>query len=105
MTEHGVSLRVNGTSHELRVPFRRMLVDTLRDELGLTGTKEGCGIGVCGACTVLLDGEMISSCLTPTVLVNGHDILTIEGLADGDEQPRGAVCRRSIHRTRAGPSG
>ncbi len=80
-----VRLRVNGEKRELEVSPGRLLLDSLRYDLGLTGTKEGCGIGVCGACTVLLDGSMISSCLMLTVMADGKDIVTIEGLAqDGD---------------------
>jgi len=79
-----VRIRVNGQEHSLDVPFERLLVDTLRDDLGLTGTKEGCGIGVCGACTVLMDGNMITSCLTPTVFADGREVLTIEGLASDE---------------------
>jgi len=85
MSQHVVKLRVNGEDHVLTVPFRRLLVDAIREDLGLTGTKEGCGIGVCGACTVLMDGEMITACLTPTVFADGHELTTIEGLAEGEE--------------------
>jgi len=60
------------------------LIDVLRDDLGLTGTKEGCSIGVCGACTVTVNGEMVSSCLMLAVAAHGADIVTIEGLAQGD---------------------
>ncbi len=80
-----VRLTVNSESYEIDVYPNRRLIDTLRDDLGLTGTKEGCGIGVCGACTVLLDGRMISACLCLTVMADGCEILTIEGLAKGDE--------------------
>lgn len=84
MSEHTVHVRINGQERELTVPAHRLLIDTLRYELGLTGTKEGCSIGVCGICTVLVDGKMLSACLTPTVFVDSQEILTIEGLADGD---------------------
>lgn len=80
-----VCLTVNSESYEIDVYPNRRLIDTLRDNLGLTGTKEGCGIGVCGACTVLLDGRMISACLCLTVMADGCEILTIEGLAKGNE--------------------
>lgn len=80
-----VRLTVNSESYEVDVNPNRRLIDTLRDDLGLTGTKEGCGIGVCGACTVLLDGRMISACLCLTVMADGCEILTIEGLTKGDE--------------------
>ena len=59
-----IRLTVNGTDHQVEVPARRLLVDFLRYDLGLTGTKEGCSVGVCGACTVLIDGEMAASCIT-----------------------------------------
>ena len=76
-----VSFKVNGTEHELDVPARRLLVDCLRYDLGLTGTKEGCSVGVCGACTVLIDGEMAASCIMLAVAADGAEITTIEGLA------------------------
>ncbi len=77
-----IGLSVNGVSHEREVPARRLLVDFLRYDLGLTGTKEGCSVGVCGACTVLVDGEMTASCITLTAAVAGAEITTIEGLAE-----------------------
>lgn len=77
-----IALRVNGQEHTLEVPTQRLLVDCLRYDLGLTGTKEGCSVGVCGACTVLMDGQMISSCLVLAVRANGADLVTIEGLAE-----------------------
>jgi len=76
-----IRMRVNGKRVELEVPTNRLLIDFLRYDLGLTGTKEGCSVGVCGACTVLMDGEMVSSCLALTVFADGHDITTVEGLA------------------------
>ena len=76
-----VSIRVNGNSFNGEVPPGRLLVDFLRYDLGLTGTKEGCGVGVCGACAALLDGKMISSCLTLVVMADGSKITTVEGLA------------------------
>ena len=83
-----ISLSVNGVSHELEAPARRLLVDFLRYDLGLTGTKEGCSVGVCGACTVLVDGEMVASCITLAAAVDGSKITTIEGLAqDGRLHP------------------
>jgi carbon-monoxide dehydrogenase small subunit len=79
-----VRLRVNGEEHQVEAPAPRLLLDTLRYELGLTGSKLGCGVGVCGACTVLVDGQMVSSCLYLTALADGKEITTIEGLAQGD---------------------
>jgi len=75
-----VSLRVNGVQRDVLAPANRLLVDTLRDELGLNGTKIGCGVGVCGACTVLLDGRTVSSCLLLTVMAEGAEITTVEGV-------------------------
>jgi carbon-monoxide dehydrogenase small subunit len=77
-----ITLRVNGVTHTLDVKPQRLLLDCLRYDLGLTGTKESCGIGVCGACTVLLDGKMVSSCLQLAVLADGREITTIEGVAE-----------------------
>jgi len=83
-----VTLRVNGETYELSINIRRTLLDVLRDGLNLTGTKEGCGTGDCGACTVLLDGTPIASCLTLAVEAQGKEISTIEGLAeDGQLHP------------------
>jgi aerobic-type carbon monoxide dehydrogenase small subunit (CoxS/CutS family) len=80
-----IALSVNGARHELAVEPRRTLLDTLRDDLHLTGAKPGCNLGQCGACTVLLDGEAIYSCLALAVECEGHAITTIEGLEQGDE--------------------
>ena len=77
-----VTLKVNGQDHELDIPARRLLVDCLRYDLGLTGTKEGCSVGVCGACAVLVDGEMFASCITLAAAVDGLEITTIEGIAE-----------------------
>jgi carbon-monoxide dehydrogenase small subunit len=83
-----VRLSVNGQSREARVPPRRTLVDLLRYDLGLTGTKEGCSVGVCGACTVLVNGKLASSCLLLAVQADGAEVVTIEGLApDNRLQP------------------
>ncbi|WP_327046694.1 (2Fe-2S)-binding protein [Microbispora sp. NBC_01189] len=82
-THHHVTLTVNGVVRETTVPGRRLLSDCLRHDLGLTGTHVGCEHGVCGACTVLLDGEPVRSCLTFAVTVDGHEITTVEGLARG----------------------
>ena len=78
-------LKVNDESHEVTVDAERTLLSVLRHELGLTGTKYGCGEGNCGACTVLIDGEATRSCITPVTSASGRDIKTIEGLANGDE--------------------
>ena len=76
-----IRLTVNGTARAVEIPTYRTLLDCLRNDLGLTGSKEACGVGVCGACTVLLDGKMISSCIALAVSADGHEITTIEGLA------------------------
>ena len=83
---HSVRLTVNGTAHEVSVPARRLLSDALRHDLGLTGTHVGCEHGVCGACTVLLDGRPVRSCLMLAVQVDGHEVTTVEGLAHEDQQ-------------------
>jgi carbon-monoxide dehydrogenase small subunit len=92
-----VALRVNGTTRTVDVPARRLLSDALRHDLRLTGTHVGCEHGVCGCCTVLLDGAPVRSCLMFTVSAEGHEITTVEGLspgagaADGHRRPGGAV--------------
>src|ERR671931_78948 len=80
-----VALRVNGTEHRLRLDPRTTLLDTLREHLGLTGSKKGCGLGQCGACTVLMDGKRVKSCLWLAALAEGREITTIEGLAQGEQ--------------------
>src|SRR5215471_6153727 len=81
-------LEINGQPRELDAPPMTRLLDVLRDDLGLTGTKEGCGEGECGACSVILDGEVVNSCLIPVRQVDGSRILTVEGLAsDGSLDP------------------
>jgi xanthine dehydrogenase YagT iron-sulfur-binding subunit len=80
-----ISLRVNGTDHRLTLDARTTLLDALREHLGLTGSKKGCGLGQCGACTVLIDGKRMKSCLSLAALVEGREIRTIEGLAQGDQ--------------------
>ena len=85
---HTIRMRVNGKDHTVDVPSQRLLIDCLRYDLGLTGTKEGCSVGVCGACTVLMDGRLISSCLTLALLADGKELTTVEGLAqDGKLHP------------------
>jgi aerobic carbon-monoxide dehydrogenase small subunit len=76
-----VSFTVNGQPHDMNVWPMARLLDVLREELGLTGTKEGCGEGECGACSILLDGELVNSCLIPVVQADGARIVTIEGVA------------------------
>ena len=76
-------LTVNGLPTEVAAPGMRRLLDVLREDLELTGTKEGCGEGECGACTVLVDGEIAVSCLVPVCQVEGCSIVTVEGLSDG----------------------
>ncbi|MDP1846992.1 MAG: 2Fe-2S iron-sulfur cluster-binding protein [Solirubrobacteraceae bacterium] len=85
MSHVDVTLRINGAAHDLTVDARTTLLDALRDRLGLTGTKKGCDRGQCGACTVLVDGRRINSCLALAVAHQGVEIVTIEGLADGDD--------------------
>jgi len=86
--KHPITLRVNGESYELEIEPNRLLLQVLREEIGLTGTKEGCAIGVCGACSVIVDGRLVSSCLTLAVACQGKEITTIEGLAkDGVLHP------------------
>ena len=80
-----ICLTVNGETHEALIKPSETLLDVLRDTLGLTGTKEGCDTGKCGACTVLIDGQAVRSCLTLAVSARDKDITTIEGLADGAE--------------------
>lgn len=79
-----IRMRVNGKDYTREVPTQRLLLDCLRYDLGLTGTKEGCSVGVCGACTVLMDGQLISSCLALAMFADGKDIVTVEGLAQGE---------------------
>ena len=85
MSEHEIRLTVNGVAHDVRVPARRLLSDCLRHDLGLTGTHVGCEHGVCGACTVLLDGRPVRSCLLLAVAADGQEVTTVEGLASGEE--------------------
>jgi carbon-monoxide dehydrogenase small subunit len=84
-----VSIRflVNGDPIEVDVPGSRRLLDVLREDLGLTGTKEGCGEGECGACSVLVDGDLVDACLVPICQVDGHTVRTVEGLAGGRPTP------------------
>jgi len=83
MERFKVELQVNGESVELDVKLSETLLETLRDRLELTGTKEGCGLGACGSCTVLLNGLPTRSCIVLTAELDGSEVTTIEGLADG----------------------
>jgi len=80
-----IECKVNGESRKLDVFPMARLLDVLREQLQLTGTKEGCGEGECGACTVVLDGRIVNSCLVPVAQVNGAEITTIEGVAHNDQ--------------------
>jgi len=88
MEEVNVTLTVNGKEHNIKVPSDERLLDTLRDRLHLTGVKEGCSIGECGACTVVLDGKAVNSCMVYTFQLDGSEVLTVEGLEiDGQLDP------------------
>ena len=83
-----IRVTVNGQLHEVNVPARKLLLDFLREDLGLTGTHAGCEHGVCGCCSVLLDGQAVRSCLMFAIQANGHELTTVEGLAhDGELHP------------------
>jgi aerobic carbon-monoxide dehydrogenase small subunit len=79
-----IRFTVNGQPAEVRAPGMRRLLDVLREDLGLTGTKEGCGEGECGACSVLLNGDVVDACLVPVCQASGASVLTVEGLARQD---------------------
>ncbi|MBI05166.1 MAG: ferredoxin [Pelagibacteraceae bacterium] len=85
MAKHYVNTTINGDEQELLCDATQTLLDVLRDELGMTGTKEGCGTGDCGACSVTMDGVLVCSCLVMGIEANGKFIETIEGMADGDD--------------------
>jgi len=85
MTHHDIELTVNGTEHELSVEPRTLLAHALRDELGYTGTNVGCETTMCGACTVLLDGDAVKSCTVLAVQADGTEVETVEGLSDDGE--------------------
>ena len=93
MSKHCIEITVNGEAADVEVPARRMLSDFLRDDLHLTGTKRGCETGTCGACSVLVDGEVVKSCLSLAVQADGRSITTVEGLASGGR--RCTRCRRA----------
>ena len=82
---HEIRVTVNGRPHELAVEARRTLADVLRHDLGYTGTHLGCEHGICGACTVLMDGQPVRACLVFGVQADGTDVRTVEGLADGEQ--------------------
>jgi carbon-monoxide dehydrogenase small subunit len=85
MSEIHVSTKINGDTFEYLCDAEESLLDVLRDRLGLTGTKEGCGTGDCGACSITLDGRLVCSCLVLGAEAEGREIETIEGMADGDD--------------------
>ncbi|HZP95416.1 MAG TPA: (2Fe-2S)-binding protein [Candidatus Limnocylindria bacterium] len=87
MSDHTIRFRLNGEEREVRVPATARLIDLVRDICGLTGTKEGCSVGVCGACSVLVDGELLSGCLVPALFVDGASVTTVEGIATGTLTP------------------
>jgi carbon-monoxide dehydrogenase small subunit len=82
---HAISLKVNGRRHDLVVEARRTLADMLRHDLGYTGTHLGCEHGICGACTVIVDGAPVRACLVFGVQADGSEVRTVEGLADGEQ--------------------
>jgi carbon-monoxide dehydrogenase small subunit len=84
MSKHLIEVRVNGELQRMEVPARRRLSDFLRDDLNLTGTKRGCEASVCGACSVLVEGQVVKSCLSLAVQANGCSVTTIEGIGQGD---------------------
>jgi carbon-monoxide dehydrogenase small subunit len=85
MKELELDLKVNGVKYQVRIPAWRTLVEVLRETLGLTGTKKSCNEGECGACTVILDGRPVTSCLVLAIDAEGKDILTIEGLSEDEK--------------------
>ena len=97
-----VRLTVNGKSYQGRCEPRKLLVDFIREDLGLTGTHIGCEHGVCGACTVIIDGAAVRSCLMLTVQAEGSDIVTVEGLSREDGLTPLQTAFRSITRCNAG---
>lgn len=84
MTDSTYHFTLNGEDREAAVPGMRRLLDVLREDLGLTGTKEGCGEGECGACSVIVDGQVVDSCIVPVCQVDGASIRTVEGLSDAE---------------------
>jgi carbon-monoxide dehydrogenase small subunit len=84
--KHKVSFVLNGSEIRISIDDHLRLIDLLRDELGMTGTKEGCGEGECGACTVMIDGRAVNSCLYPALEIEGKEVVTIEGLQDTENK-------------------
>lgn len=100
MKQIALSLVVNGRKHRLKIAPNLRLIDLLRDELRLTGTKEGCGVGECGACTVVLDGEAVNACLVLAGQCEGREVVTIEGLKRGGELhplQKAFIARGAVH--------
>lgn len=85
MTKHDIEITVNGRKRKLTVNANDLLLNVIRDDMVLTGTKYGCGIGECAACTVLLEGKAVLACMMLAVSANGKNITTVEGLAEGDK--------------------
>ena len=85
MKEIEITFTLNGKPHALHVQPWRTLLEVIREDLNLTGTKEGCGQGECGSCTVIMGGKTVNSCLVPALEADNQEIITIEGLADGDD--------------------
>jgi aerobic carbon-monoxide dehydrogenase small subunit len=81
LSTHRLRFTLNGAVRELEAAADRLLIDVIRDDCGATGTKLGCAVGICGACSVLVDGELLSACLMPAVFVDGRSVTTVEGLA------------------------
>ena len=88
MSRHRLRFVLNGEGRDLEVGADRLLIDVLREDCGATGTKLGCAVGVCGSCSVLVDGQLLSACLLPAVFVDGRAVTTVEGLAKGGDLSR-----------------
>ena len=102
VAEFHIETTVNGQATQVTVPVRRLLSDFLRDDLGLSGTHVGCEHGVCGACTVLLDGQPVRSCIALAVTADGHDITTVEGLSPEEGLSPLQSCFRDAHALQCG---
>jgi aerobic carbon-monoxide dehydrogenase small subunit len=85
VSQHSITFRLNGKAQTVAVEANRLLLDVLRDDCKLTGTKEGCGIGVCGSCSVIVDDKLMSACLVLAATLDGSTIRTVEGVAEGEE--------------------